>query len=451
MGFDFFEPRMLSMWSTDGKAMGEFPLLYYLTALGYKVFGEHEFILRLINIIIVSIGLFYLYKLLIKLEFDVFYSMALTFFFFSSTVLIYYTNNYLPDAPAFGITLTAWYFFYTGLKNQRNHKSFYLSIFLFTLASLLKVTYGLNLAAAFLSITIFHYSKDKFSSIKNSIPLYVSFLVAATIILCWYIYVIEYNNRNNSVYFLTHLTPIWDLDKAQIELVWNYIYNYWYTSYYYETTFHTFIIIVLLGFIFPKKMNRTFLVLTLSILLGTTLYAIMFYRQFMAHDYYFIAILPALIFLVINSFIAINNQFPLIIKNIFTKLGILIIILLSINYAQEKLQSRYEISGDIFAEIGNQLDGSDKMLDSINISKGAKFLVIGDHTPNGSLYFLNRRGWTLKDTSNYTRIRAKECLDFGADYLLLTNEVFNTNEFLSNINKDFVAEYNNAVIYKIEK
>lgn len=64
---NFFEPKNLNLASEGGKAVSEFPILYYLTACLYFIFGEKEFILRLINVSIVSVGFFYLFRLLNQL------------------------------------------------------------------------------------------------------------------------------------------------------------------------------------------------------------------------------------------------------------------------------------------------------------------------------------------------------------------------------------------------
>ena len=80
-GFHFFEPQVFNLQSTDGKAASEFPILYYLTALSYLLFGEHEFMLRLLTLSIVSFGFFFLFKLLILLLKDIFYAIVFCFLF----------------------------------------------------------------------------------------------------------------------------------------------------------------------------------------------------------------------------------------------------------------------------------------------------------------------------------------------------------------------------------
>jgi len=63
-GFQFFKPSVHCTTSdNNNQTVSEFSIIYYFVALIWKVFGQHEFIFRLINMIIVFIGLYYLFKL----------------------------------------------------------------------------------------------------------------------------------------------------------------------------------------------------------------------------------------------------------------------------------------------------------------------------------------------------------------------------------------------------
>lgn len=449
MGMDFFEPRMLSLRSTDGKAIGEFPILYYLTALFYKVFGEQESILRLINILIVSTGLFFLFKLLKKIFSDTFYALTFTFLFFTSTILIYYTNNYLPDAPAFGITLIAWYYFYVSLVEERETKYYLLAISLFTLASLIKITFGLNLVAAILSFSIIKIFSEKQPLNQVNRSVIIATTVSLLVIVSWYIFVLAYNDYNNTKYFLTHIKPIWSLSSEERFLVLDYIYMYWFTKYYYESTLHVFLILTIIGYIFSKYSNKYLLVIATSTLLGSIVYFVLFYAQFKSHDYYFIALLPAIIFVVTNSFNTLRIRFPKIFKTVIIKFALLILFVLSLVYAKDKLAHRYEIAYDLYSNIGKQLDKADGYIDDMGILDNATFIVVGDKTPNGSLYFLNRRGWTIPDLSPKSLFMFKSIPLDKADFIILTDVDFAENQTIESIKKEYIGEYNKAMFYKL--
>lgn len=407
----------------------------------YKLFGEHEFILRLITISIVSFGFFTLFKLLILLLNDILYAFIFSFLFLSSTVLLYYTNNFLPDASALGFTLMGWYYFH--LFNDQNSKYLFLSFSFFTISSLLKVTYFINPIAA-ISTIIFSdiLAKKKLIDLfKTNFRLLIIFLTSSLVLLIWNIFVIRYNAANKDFYFLVGSRPIWDLDRNSINEVWNYIAKYWYSKYYYQSTIHFFVIIFILGIVFIKNATKKILIPGFVLFIGSVFYVLLFYAQFRDHDYYFITLIPTIIFLVINAFITIRTKFPRLLNNYFAKILLFGLTLLSLNYVKEKLEVRYSDKDDKFAEIGLTLSKTEQSIDSLGIDKNAKFIVFADKTPNGGLYFLNRKGWNIRDTTEAYINKINDYKYLGAEYLVNT----------TNINFNFPIIWTNSQlrIYKI--
>jgi hypothetical protein len=443
-GMNFFEPKALNLLSEEGKAVSEFPILYYVTACLYFIFGEKEFILRLINISIVSIGFYYLFILMRNFLKDGFYSFVFTFLFLSSTILIYYTNNFLPDPSAFGFTLIAWYFFYKYFSNGSN-KDIVLSFLFFTISSLLKVTFLINPIAAFLTILFFNLYFKKISNIKFPLLL---FGLSFTANLLWILFVVYYNNRNGSNYFTTNIRPLWSLSKQSIIEVNNFISNYWYTKYYFESTIHLMLVIVIGGVVFIKRINKEILIPAILLIIGSIIYIIMFYEMFKDHDYYFITILPTIIFIILGSFQGIKNKYPKVINNIIVKLIVLTICILSINYSKKKITQRYCDNIDEISIIGEKLDGFDGYLCELNVDNFSKIIVVKDLSRNGSLYFLNRQGWILKEFSLLNKNLIKKYTNLGAEYIIITDktkigEPFNLGEK--------IGEKNGATIFKLKK
>ena len=447
-GFDFFHPQLFNLKSVEGRAACEFPILYYITAISYLIFNEHEFILRLFYLIIVSVGFLYLFKLLFILLNDLFFALSFTFLFISSTVLLYYANNFLPDPGALGLTLIGWYFFFLFLK-QRNKQAYLIICFLyFSLASLIKVTFFINPIAAFLTIITYDISNRislKKVLLNNKKPL-LFFTLSLLVVVGWNVYMEYYNNINNADYFLNKAVPIWSISKEQIKNIWELITHYWYSKYYYETNFQVFLGLYISGIFFIKKSDRKLLFLSLFLTAGTVCYALLFYTQFRDHDYYFITVIPAIIFATISSFIAFKNKFPRLINNLVVKLLLATLTILSLNYAREKLIQRYNNTNDIYAIIGNKLSGTRNYLDSIGISENAKMVIITDKTPNGGLYFINRPGWSICDTSESSLIFLRNYINQGANYLLLTDRNYYTKGLFGLI----IGEDKGIVIYKLQ-
>jgi hypothetical protein len=123
---------------------------------------------------------------------------------------------------------------------------------------------------------------------------------------------------------------------------------------------------------------------------------------------------------------------------------------LSLNYGKLNLQRRYNNNkDDKFAKIGIVLKDTRKYIDSSGISANAKFIVVTDYTPNGSLYFLNRPGWTISDTSKEALKKFEECVKNGANYILLTDKVYAENPGISKYIGELNGEYNSILVYKV--
>jgi hypothetical protein len=92
-GFNFFEPQLFNLESTEGKAACEFPIIYFITSLIFLVIGKHFFVLKLLHLAIVYTGVFFIFKMLNHFIKDWVYATLITLFLFTSTVFNYYSFN----------------------------------------------------------------------------------------------------------------------------------------------------------------------------------------------------------------------------------------------------------------------------------------------------------------------------------------------------------------------
>ena len=279
---------------------------------------------------------------------------------------------------------------------------------------------------------------------KNVIPLSV-FALSAGVVLCWNIYVFYYNNINHASYFLVQPRPIWELSRVQIAEIGDYISNYWYSRYYYQSTWHFFLVVFITGILFVHRSNKVFLIPSVLLMSGGICYFLLFFAQFKDHDYYFITLIPAIIFMTVNSFMCLKIKFPGLVNHYIPKLLLVFLCLLSINYAREKLKERYENPNDRFAMIGLKLAGARQFLASSGVPANAKFIILPDQTPNGGLYFINRQGWSIKDTSEASMADINKYTGQGADYMLITDRQYSKIKF----NGLKIAESNNMLLYKM--
>ena len=135
----FFEPAVHWVGAKDGKTVSECPLIYYSVAQLWKVFGYHEFIFRLLNILIVFTGLFCLFKLIQGIISDNFWSYIVAFLLFASPILVFYTNNFMADAPAFALALIGCCLMGKSYRQQKK-AWYYLAFVFFLLGGLIKIS-----------------------------------------------------------------------------------------------------------------------------------------------------------------------------------------------------------------------------------------------------------------------------------------------------------------------
>ncbi len=427
-GYHFFEPKLFNLNNIEGKAACEFPITYYFTALLYAIFGKNVLILKLLHFIILSTGVFFIFRLSYLLILDYFYAIAICLFLFTSTVFNYYSFNYLPDAPALGFTFLGW-FFISEYLNDKKKKTLVASFVFFTLGSLIKVTYLIN-PLTILILALFTVFSKRDAIIPRTIAKKILFwgALGLSIVLLWNIYILYYNSIHDSNYFYTKPLPIWNLSKDRITEVWDYMRNHWHAKYFAYSSFQFLYIILLFQIIFIKKSNYKLSLLALILFLGSLSYFILFYSQFKDHDYYFLAFFPLAIFVIINGLKTLQNISKNKYLHVAIKLILSVIIIVGINYSRMKLHSRYENTDDDFSKISQLIHENKEAIEKLNFPQQSKFIIAPDPCPNGGLFFLDRMGWNIGKKEDITVGKIDYYRDLGADYLLLVSD---DSEFLS--------------------
>ncbi len=448
-GMNFFEPGTYAMNIGNGRAASEFPILYYITAALWHIFGRHDYILKLVDSAIVFTGFYCLFKIAIKQLGNIYTALFLTLLFLSSTTLLFYTNNFLPDPPSLGLTLIGAYFFFQFI-DKKQYKFFVLAIVLLTLSVLIKPSMaafllaitGLLVFEKLFKVTINTTTIFNQNAVKYILPLFVSF----GLIISWIIWVKHYNNANGCYIFLTQVVPYWKSTPKEIALVWDNVRTVWYGHYYYYTSLHVFWAIAILGLINIKKWSRVNVFIFVFLLIGAIGYVLLFFKQFGPHDYYMLPIFVPFAFLVLFSLASIFNRFPVLKRSTIPSLALMVLTILSLNFANKKMESRRFLNN-----INSRLFELTGKLEDYGVPQGATILSFPDATPNGSLYYLRRKGytnWDIYDKKNMV----KHLPDFfihKADYMIISHpdyyEFANTHWYQT----QQVGAYKDIRMYKI--
>ena len=203
-----FTPSMHHIGETgDGKTVSDFPLVYFLIGRLWRVTGQHEFIYRGFVMLLFFTALFLLQRTLLRLFKDPFYSVAVPLILFSSPVLVYYSNNFLMNLPAFSLAIIGWFFFFRYYADSRA-RDLWLAMAFFMPGGLLKILALLSFFAILGVYVIelsgkfqFRHDRPIFADLRKSVW---PFIMVIGVVASRVLFVTRYNSVNNSSYFLVN-------------------------------------------------------------------------------------------------------------------------------------------------------------------------------------------------------------------------------------------------------
>jgi hypothetical protein len=437
-GESFFQPKTnFILESGNRNSTAEFPIIYFLVAKIWLMFGQYEWVSKVISFLTLFTAL-------------ALFSNVLNYFFqnnkktllfvgiiFSSPVLLFYSETLLPNVYSFAFLLLAGFFLFRFLTTRGSFHILLFTIFL-SLALLIKVT-ALIAVLTFSGATFFYFffqEKNVFTTHRKTLFLLASSLITSLILSClWYKYAIRYNEKFGSDLFSTTIRPIWEVDAESRKRIWNIIWKYQF-----DMLFHHFVLIpscLIVLFLFIRKKIHAFLAWLIIIgFFGVISYFILWFWVFDVHDYYLIEILyfPLILFFtILHKFDF--NQFKL--NKYAVLLFSLIIFLHGVSYTQVAFgkdnvitKNTFFVSnfiketwgyfhwyhGDHLKKLQNQTQEIQKI-----IKKEDTVLCISDGSPNVQLYTIKRIGYSGYDVfqSPDIKTRIHELINKGADFMLV--------------------------------
>jgi hypothetical protein len=471
-GMDFFEPRMLYQRSIEGRAVGEFPLIYYLDAAIWQVTGISYRVMRLTNLLLVLLGLFALYKSIRLLTEDKFTAFLIPLFVFTAPVIAFYSCNYLVNVPALAFIYMSWYFFVAYYKKQR-FGYLIAAALLAGMAGLLRVTMLIGFAPFIVffvleKVGLLRQNVFRHNSILSILLLVFPFIIA----FIWYDFAKHYNSVNKSVYFLTTIRPIWILDAQQIGQIWaqieakklDRIYNLWILP--------IFPLAILSFLATIKKQHVYLIVFTLTVMLGIGAYLLLWYSNLGVHDYYWIELfllLPPLLYSLAYLLLRLpkSKYNPL-----WVKIPFVLILLISLVSTTALMRISYFYENSSFTRLflnKKELESwqwyhwyyEQKFKDFETIkpylqSKGLQdddlVAAMNDYTPNVTLSLMDQKGISALYTKKLPLDeKMKYYIGKGAVWFLVTD----TTEFNAALFRKFdatkVGEYGHVTIFKLKK
>jgi 4-amino-4-deoxy-L-arabinose transferase-like glycosyltransferase len=277
-GMDFFRPEV--DWNGDnGVVQCEFPLVPYLAALLYKIFGLHIFLARLVSVLFALGAMVYLFRLAQRL-FDRPTAAFATLFFAVLPFTVCYTRNVQPESAMLFFTLAGFTHLIAWLdRNRPVH--FGLSALFFSLLFLVKVP---NLFLGLHILFLFQRRMGWRLFLRPSPWAFAVFLIMPVVGWTFYSHTLL---RESGLSFFN----IWDKIAGPVHgeehiypLYWKYYYRIYYTRFWVRNLLVGGLFFFVRGFFFrEEKPYRGFL---LWWMLSVLVFMFGFAQAHYVHDYY---------------------------------------------------------------------------------------------------------------------------------------------------------------------
>lgn len=443
---NLFEPAIHNQFAddfTNGKTAGEFPILYWLVGMLWRITGPSEFGYRLIELLLHFAGTLALFASLRRIVDDAFWAGCAALLFYASPVLVYFGISFLTDVPAFDLALIGWWHM-TRYAQDRGLKWWIRAVFFFALGMSIKVTAGMSLVAltavlAF-STLLRARPKGRWSPFEGNWKEWTILAVGYLLVYGWYAYAAAYNNKHGAKYTFNDLWPIWSLTAQEREWAWRtgcdiVVFQVFDTS-----------VWILMGVAFialatnVRRLPWQVGLLVVTLLLGSVLYTLLWFAALNNHDYYFINPMITLVVLLAGFLWLLARHYPDLLLARWSRWAMLALLVFNVAYTAQNMAMRYDTSGQMSARklwplyheqelsywnsLGfwgmDDLETIEPRLRAMGVRAEDKVIFLDDGAINSSLVLMGNRGWTSFGHDIMAPGRIDALIAKGARYLLFT-------------------------------
>ena len=431
---NIFNPRRNDRGDSDGIFRMEFPLMQWLVACQYKIFGYHLIITRIFMFLIGLLSILGIYKLLDSLFHKTILSVIGAWAFNFSPSFYYHTINPLPDNFALCCSIWGLTLFFIWYNNKKT-KYLIFSALLLSIGALCKlpfIIYYIVPLVYFVALVIkIGFNKKVFFQSLGAF----SFSVLP---ITWYLFVIPkwhgnvivkgmLNNNDSIIKLLDYFQH--NLISTLPELLINYGSLIFFLAGFY--------------FLFKKKSFRNpkfILLVSLSIL---TLMYYLFEANAIAkiHDYYLFPFYPLLFILVAyGAYNLYNSKIKF-----YRYLTVFLFLLLPIT-CYFRMQGRWNTDSPGFNK--DLLLFKTELQDAI--PKDALVVAGNDESHFIFFYYINKKGWGF-DNDKLTPEMLNSMIEKGAEYLFTdSNVILNRSNIVTFLDK-LILERGTIKIYSLKK
>ena len=364
--YSIFYPHYDIGGETDGILPTEFPFYNYLSAYSYDLFGYNHWSARLINWITTCAGIFYFYKISIKVMDKK--AALVSMLLMCSSVIIVYGLKTMPDTFALSLVIIGVYYYWNYIKLNR-HLHLLVGAAFITVGVLCKIPMMSMVALLVIPIMSTRLRLGQWLLVGLSI------LLGGSCVAWWYFHWMPYLEVNfgNKLIWPVGLIEgagilIDNLGKVLSRIA--------------VSTFHNPLVFVLflLGFFFGFKKKKYPLILaSIFYLVSVILFICKTGHTYYLHDYYSISIVPLMCLLAGFTWSCLKLK---------RAWATLLVVLLAVPAFVNQHNIIQERGYPHYLKI-------EKIIASLPMDEGDKLLVSGDSAFNPTLmYFTGKRGWS---------------------------------------------------------
>lgn len=430
---NILNPRRNDRGNTEGIYRMEFPLMQWLTACLYKVFGHHLIITRMFMFLIGLLTVFGMYKLLFALFQNTTISLIGAWTFNFSPSFYYYTINPLPDNMALCFAVWGLATFFHWHNNRKVH-FLYLSSALLAIGAISKLPFII-----FYIVPLVYFLADVYKNglRSNHFLLALAAFGFSVFPLIWYLSVIPQWGGNVVVKgMLNNQVPF---DK----LLEYYQFNLFSTLPELLVGYSS-VLFFLLSFYFILK-NKVFNRIEFVLLLALSILAIVYYL-FEAnaiektHDYYLFPFYPILFVLVsYGAFHLMQSKIKCI------KIVAYLLLIAAPITCYLRMHDRWNPDSPDFNK--DLLIYKEELQNAV--PKNALVVTGNDISQYIFFYYIDKKGWGF-DNDKLTGEQLKSMISNGAQYLYIDSDVLLTNIELTKYLDELILERGTIKVYKLK-
>lgn len=441
-GLHFFDTGIQTYLFKDyqsNKTIGEFPIIYYLTACIWKITGEQLWVLRSITLVLFSAAMLSCFKSLRLLGVSKLYATFVISFICLSPAAVLYSTNFLPDMHAISISLIACYFFLRFVYFKKSSR-WWISMMLFSLAGLIKPTalipFGVIGVLWLLERSnILKAPKQLFPSLALSVSGFLFVFISNATYLLW---VAHYNNNYGGWFTPNNVFTPWNQAEEHINRYLEMAPYFLLPQVFSISAFAFLFLSALVVFIDNFSRNTLSKLVLLITFLGSLAYTILFFK-WDVHDYYSLVLIPLPIVVLTCLYFRIRSiKIPMIASRLLL-VCILVFMSYNILYTADHIQLRYraryqkdyslttnkkeeallKYQAWYFAEHLKHYNQIEEDLVRLGINKDVKVISLPDDSFQASLFLMNRAGWTGFERDAFTKEGIEKRKQAGAKFLLV--------------------------------